>query len=444
MASSEKLSKVCNDLKLLYAEADRLMKSSGTDPSDLVSLLNKAGAASLQLEKLAVDFVSVVDSEERKRWTNLIKDERVRKVEFDARTAAWLKDVGFSEEQVKTVLSQPPMLRSSKVPSSYASTTSSARRAKIIANEEIARLKLEQLKQQQEMEREAEEAKRQLAEQAAEVQRRREVLKATHELQAASIERQVWEEECERGGYIFPERSLVEEVPPVALPDPTPFVPVGDSLGPNATTSGNLPKFENVLPEGQGLNTGSMSQKYPTTAPTQGEPVYAVPYLYSDHLGLPKPELIKFDVNPTQYPRFISNFDAHIARKLSGSATKLQFLIQHCQSEARRLIKFCSILDPDHRYQNARYLLYQNYGRAHLIARACVNRLSKDAAIKAGHATGLKLLTQEVKECSTTLSYPKYYSDLKQFRCHHPNYWKTSQRFAAQIVAQLCFHRRNK
>ena len=113
--------------------------------------------------------------------------------------------------------------------------------------------------------------------------------------------KEVWEK-CQRGGYIFPERSLVEAVPPVALPNPTPFVPVSGGLGPNATTSGNLPKIEKVLSEGQGLNTGSTSQKYPTTDPTQGEAVYAVLYLFSDHLGLPKPELIKFDDNATQYP----------------------------------------------------------------------------------------------------------------------------------------------
>jgi len=37
---------------------------------------------------------------------------------------------------------------------------------------------------------------------SAETQRRREILKETHELQRLEIERQVWEEESERGGYL--------------------------------------------------------------------------------------------------------------------------------------------------------------------------------------------------------------------------------------------------
>jgi len=36
----------------------------------------------------------------------------------------------------------------------------------------------------------------------AETQRRREILKETQELQQLEIERQVWEEESERGGYL--------------------------------------------------------------------------------------------------------------------------------------------------------------------------------------------------------------------------------------------------
>ena len=43
-----------------------------------------------------------------------------------------------------------------------------------------------------------------------------------------------------------------------------------------------------------------------------------------------------------RYPLFISNFEAHIARKLvaQDNASKLQYIIQHCQGEAKQLIEF--------------------------------------------------------------------------------------------------------
>jgi len=66
--------------------------------------------------------------------------------------------------------------------------------------EELER-EAKELRQQQE--REVEEAKRKLAEQAAEIQFLRGSLQAMKELQAASITRQDWEEESDRGGFIF-------------------------------------------------------------------------------------------------------------------------------------------------------------------------------------------------------------------------------------------------
>jgi len=60
----------------------------------------------------------------------------------------------------------------------------------------------------------------------------------------------------------------------------------------------------------------------------------------------PKPDLLKFDGSPMRYPLFISKFEVHIASKLvaQDNATNLQYLIQHCQGEAKQLTEFCIIL----------------------------------------------------------------------------------------------------
>jgi len=85
---------------------------------------------------------------------------------------------------------------------------------------------------------------------------------------------------------------------------------------------------------------------------------------------LPKPELLKFDGNPMRYPLFISNFEAHIASKMVAqeNASKLQYLIQHCQHEAKQLIEFCTILSAEAGYKRACKLLHANSGKPHIIA----------------------------------------------------------------------------
>ena len=92
----------------------------------------------------------------------------------------------------------------------------------------------------------------------------------------------------------------------------------------NATTSVNVPGTKDLFQKNRGSNAERRSQGNFTAVPTPGETFYAVPYWVNDHMGLPKPELENFHGDPTQYPRFVSNFDAHIASKL-GPGPALKF-----------------------------------------------------------------------------------------------------------------------
>jgi len=160
MSSSEKLRKFCEKLTLLCMESRYLMKIAGTDTSELIAVVAKVETASQTLVRLAVDLLCSDDGEETVRWVNVIKEEPLRKVKFDARSTAWLKVVELCKE-IQRVTSQSLNRRSSKLCSSIGtSMTSRARRARLIANEELARLKREQLEQQHEMEHEAEELQR--------------------------------------------------------------------------------------------------------------------------------------------------------------------------------------------------------------------------------------------------------------------------------------------
>ena len=46
--------------------------------------------------------------------------------------------------------------------------------------------------------------------------------------------------------------------------------------------------------------------------------------------NLPKPELMTFYGTPTDYCKFISNFDTNIGTRVSGDRLRLSYLIQYC------------------------------------------------------------------------------------------------------------------
>ena len=107
------------------------------------------------------------------------------KVTHDPETSATAANVVSVSHgsQLKTATGSSQSSRSSR---------SSLRIAKAIAKQEVARLHIHQLQEQ-----------RLLEEKEFELEHQREVLKASHQLQKAAVERQVFEEELERGGYIL-------------------------------------------------------------------------------------------------------------------------------------------------------------------------------------------------------------------------------------------------
>ena len=109
-------------------------------------------------------------------------------------------------------MTAPRSLRSRSARSN-ASSSSSVIKARAAAKLQIARLKVKQLQDQQRLQRERAERqqRRELEETEARQRREREeaveqetidILTASHELEHASLEHQVLEEELDRGGYI--------------------------------------------------------------------------------------------------------------------------------------------------------------------------------------------------------------------------------------------------
>ena len=96
--------------------------------------------------------------------------------------------------------------------------------AKLVAKEEVAKLKLKQLEEKRELERKQQRQRRRAEEESRRAEEEREeeeqfnleLLKARHEIEEASLERQVIEEKIERGGYIPSEsetKPLKSDIP---------------------------------------------------------------------------------------------------------------------------------------------------------------------------------------------------------------------------------------
>jgi len=64
MSSSEKLYEVSEKLTRLHVKSEFLMKKNGTATSELIAVAYKVKIASQRLERLALDVLSTVDSEE--------------------------------------------------------------------------------------------------------------------------------------------------------------------------------------------------------------------------------------------------------------------------------------------------------------------------------------------------------------------------------------------
>ncbi|KAK6168654.1 hypothetical protein SNE40_019846 [Patella caerulea] len=104
----------------------------------------------------------------------------------------------------------------------------------------------------------------------------------------------------------------------------------------------------------------------------------------------PRMEYLHFDGNPLRYVSFMHNFETCLESQNSDDSTKLQLLIQHCHGRAREAIESCVNLPVEEGYLSAKKTLKENFGKAHIIAKAHLDKLEKFPVIK--RADGPSLL----------------------------------------------------
>ena len=374
-------------------------------------------------------------------------------------------------------------------------------------------MKLEHLKVRQELERKAKESLRKLEEEREETKQRLEMLLASQELEQASLERQVIEEELEHVGYLpidvnfegdvehsvsqtafqnglasreakgtVPKEMAQtdETIPPtnrqatacakavlqVKLSSALPDVEKGKGLGntklsPVTGRSGLksqqevMQKLTSRMPKERscdqaselsrielrrkraeteqggsihskliqqaehsvGLNVSDSSVKRNTVSGSMNQCAMPTKWTPMPIIDFPKIEILKFSGNPLDFVRFMKTFELNVESLIQEQDSSRCWLlfIQHCDGEAKKLMEFCLLLDPDEGYCKAKDILKENFGRKNVIARAHMERLHSEVNIKNDDERGLVKLAHDLEECELVFKELNLHSDINNF-----------------------------
>ena len=431
------------ELKSLYDDANEVMNSDKGELflSPLLSEINRLYSLIQHLVIAESDESAKCEIERKLNAQHIVKSR------FDKAVNRYLADK--KTKFPASMISGPRTLRSRSGVSRH-SSASNRFHAEAVAKKEIARLRLSQLQERQEMERQEEERKidemrrsveREIEEKrrSAEHHRKLQILEATHVWNEASLQQQVASEEFEHGGYIsdgeiqdatgksFEETSNAKlslqssKVSPEHALEV--IIPVEHSTadrGKTASVKNKLtPKGETSVKSIERANTvcDVLQGESGTSSSCNNASIDALQTVIASlksSVDCPKLELLKFNGNPMAYHRFMMTFAATIESAVPDNR-RLLYLLQYCEGKAKELIEHCALLEPGEGYEKAKEILYENYGRRSVIARAYIKKLVKGPVIRSDDSNALIKLAQELEECNTTLRFMKYYSDVNNF-----------------------------
>ena len=83
-----------------------------------------------------------------------------------------------------------------------------------------------------------------------------------------------------------------------------------------------------------------------TTTTNLDEALHSFSSVIRDSIHRPPLELIKFDVDPMKYSKFMTTFETTVEQVELDDQRRLLYLLQHCEGKAKSLIEFCLLLDP--------------------------------------------------------------------------------------------------
>ena len=113
--------------------------------------------------------------------------------------------------------------------------------------------------------------------------------------------------------------------------------------------------------------------------------------------SLPKIELMKFGGDPLEYVEFMTNFKDNIESQVSDVSQRFTRLLTQCVGKARETMQSCVNLDVTQRYKEAMDYLLQNFGQPHLIVEAHMKRL-KELQVRRFDASALMEFVRHLED----------------------------------------------
>ena len=366
----------------IHRELGSMIDSKGslTDILSKYSVFDNAWKGFVDVHERLMEFL---DGLELERATSVYEEQRKRRMDLEATVGQYKKEYRGEFHSAHS--------RSSR--SSKSGGSSASRKEKLA----MAQLKLSNLKKQQE-----------LALQMTQLQMQRELVEAEMEAEQARISLEIQQEELDHssrvevgmkgsGGLHCPTAVSVEHkfetVPPVhVLPEPQ--------------------RAMNPQPGRVSLQMNYGDGSHESIASLRG--VEELAKALKQVVCMPKIEYMHFDGGPLKYVSFMHNFETCLERDNPEESRRLQLLIQHYSGKTREAIESCVNLPPDVGYETAKQTLHENFGRAHVIAKAHIARLIKLPDIKSADGSSLLEFARHLEVASRTLSGmgPGYMSEL--------------------------------
>ena len=99
-------------------------------------------------------------------------------------------------------------------------------------------------------------------------------------------------------------------------------------------------------------------------------------------LNMPKVELEVFSGDPLRNHEFLKSFDLNVDCMASDADMKLTRLIQYTSGRAKDAIRSCLLIGGDSGYQQARSILEERFGNAHLVSEHVTRELRRDKPVR--------------------------------------------------------------
>ena len=111
----------------------------------------------------------------------------------------------------------------------------------------------------------------------------------------------------------------------------------------------------------------------------------------------------------------MSSFEQTVDAANLTVSKKLLYLVQHCKGDAKQLINYRCLSNPEEGHAKALKFLKDNYGKANVIAHSYYEKLTKGPIIKSDNSKGLANLAQLIEESEVTFNCLNNQADLDNF-----------------------------